>query len=147
MHIPIQKVCDELKMHPNYLKQFLLQDETTIDGSGHITISLKCVMNLKSKIEKHTNKTIYKNKRKVSPILKKQIAHDQDWKCNICTRKLPVCYEVDHIVSLEHGGTNDSDNLQALCRNCHGNKTMEDQQKQYIYSYQPKLLNKSKYFL
>jgi 5-methylcytosine-specific restriction endonuclease McrA len=30
---------------------------------------------------------------------------------------------VDHIKSLEHGGTNDVANLVALCRDCHGRKT------------------------
>ena len=33
-------------------------------------------------------------------------------------------FEVDHKVRLEHGGgSNNVDNLEALCRNCHGEKT------------------------
>jgi len=32
-------------------------------------------------------------------------------------------YEIDHIVELADGGSNSEDNLQALCRSCHGVKT------------------------
>jgi len=31
--------------------------------------------------------------------------------------------EVDHIVPLRAGGTNDAENLQALCKSCHSRKT------------------------
>ena len=31
--------------------------------------------------------------------------------------------EVDHITPLARGGTNDSENLQALCKRCHSRKT------------------------
>ena len=34
--------------------------------------------------------------------------------------------ELDHIKALGHGGTNDVDNLQGLCRNCHDDKTRAD---------------------
>lgn len=34
--------------------------------------------------------------------------------------------EVDHIVPLEHGGTHDETNLQALCKPCHSRKTARD---------------------
>jgi hypothetical protein len=62
-------------------------------------------------------------KRCVSETKKKFVAAQQGWKCNHCTRQLPAWYEVDHVVRLEHGGTNHIDNLVALCRDCHGKKT------------------------
>jgi 5-methylcytosine-specific restriction protein A len=34
--------------------------------------------------------------------------------------------QVDHIVALARGGTDDHDNLQGLCSECHGIKTVED---------------------
>jgi 5-methylcytosine-specific restriction protein A len=34
--------------------------------------------------------------------------------------------EVDHIKSLEQGGSNDDDNLQLLCHQCHYEKTCRD---------------------
>lgn len=62
-------------------------------------------------------------KRSVSETKKKFVAAQQSWKCGHCDRQLPAWYEVDHIVRLEHGGSNNVDNLVALCRDCHGKKT------------------------
>jgi hypothetical protein len=62
-------------------------------------------------------------KRSVSETKKKFVAAQQSWKCSHCDRQLPAWYEVDHIVRLEHGGSNNVDNLVALCRDCHGKKT------------------------
>ena len=64
--------------------------------------------------------------RKVSDQLKKIVASQQHWNCLKCKNILDATYEVDHIIALEDGGNNDIKNLQALCRNCHGKKTMED---------------------
>jgi 5-methylcytosine-specific restriction endonuclease McrA len=64
--------------------------------------------------------------RKVSDQLKKLVASQQRWNCKKCKNILDATFEVDHILALEDGGNNDIHNLQALCRNCHGKKTMED---------------------
>lgn len=64
--------------------------------------------------------------RKVSDQLKKIVASQQHWNCKKCKNILDATYEVDHIIALEDGGSNHIQNLQALCRNCHGKKTMED---------------------
>ncbi len=62
-------------------------------------------------------------KRSVSETKKKYVASIQDWKCGHCNNKLTHTFEVDHKVRLEHGGGNEPDNLVALCRECHGQKT------------------------
>lgn len=63
------------------------------------------------------------NKRCVSETKKKYVASLQNWKCNKCHDQLSAWYEVDHKLRLEYGGTNELDNLEALCRECHGRKT------------------------
>ena len=70
-------------------------------------------------IRKPSNST----KRCVSETKKKYVAAQQGWKCGRCQQQLPAWFEVDHTVRLEHGGTNHVDNLVALCRDCHGEKT------------------------
>ena len=40
--------------------------------------------------------------------------------CAVCNN---WASHVDHIVPLSYGGTNDSSNLQSLCRSCHSKKT------------------------
>ena len=62
-------------------------------------------------------------KRSVSESKKKFVAAQQGWKCGDCKRKLPGWFEVDHVIPLQHGGSNAVDNLVALCRDCHGKKT------------------------
>jgi len=62
-------------------------------------------------------------KRSVSETKKKFVASRQNWKCADCQNQLNAWFEVDHKIRLEHGGSNHVDNLEALCRECHGKKT------------------------
>lgn len=66
------------------------------------------------------------SKRSVSETKKKVVAHNQDWKCKKCQKKLPPYFEVHHVKPLYNGGTNTLDNLVALCRNCHGAETVNE---------------------
>ncbi len=65
-------------------------------------------------------------KRNVTEKTKKIVASNQKWKCLYCNSTLDYTYEIDHIIPLCKGGTNNINNLQALCRNCHGKKTYND---------------------
>ena len=62
-------------------------------------------------------------KRSVSETKKKYVASCQNWKCGNCSQQLNHTFEIDHKLRLEYGGSNEVENLVALCRNCHGNKT------------------------
>lgn len=64
------------------------------------------------------------HKRSVSETKKKYVASSQNWTCKKCHEKLEATFEVDHVIELQDGGTNNIDNLVALCRNCHGKKGM-----------------------
>jgi hypothetical protein len=75
----------------------------------------------KTNVVETNNKTNIK--RSVSETKKKVVASSQNWLCNSCKNQLNAWYEIDHIIELEHGGTNDITNLVALCRECHGEKT------------------------
>lgn len=63
-------------------------------------------------------------KRNVSAATKKIVASNQKWMCGMCKNTLDYTYEVDHHIPLFKGGSNNIDNLVALCRNCHGKKTI-----------------------
>jgi 5-methylcytosine-specific restriction protein A len=86
----------------------------------------------KNGITIHKNKKYNKDiqqkkyKRGVSGKLKKIIASSQKWKCAKCHNIFDASYEIDHINPLYKGGNNSINNLQALCRNCHGKKTFYD---------------------
>lgn len=57
---------------------------------------------------------------------KKKIAAGQDWKCNICKVSLPYDYHIDHIMPIHAGGLNETSNGQALCVECHKEKTFRE---------------------
>jgi 5-methylcytosine-specific restriction enzyme A len=82
-----------------------------------------CINNFNHEVnsDKRINET--KTKRSVSETKKKYIASNQDWKCKKCKNKLSAWFEVDHVIRLENGGSNEITNLEALCRECHGEKT------------------------
>lgn len=63
--------------------------------------------------------------------MKKQVASNQQWSCGHCNNMLDASYEIDHITPLYKNGTNDISNLMALCRNCHGKKTINDKINNY----------------
>ena len=53
----------------------------------------------------------------------------QQMKCNICsTGFMSREWDIDHVIPIFSGGTNDIDNLQALCLDCHREKTRDDMQ-------------------
>ena len=56
-----------------------------------------------------------------------QIKNKSNGKCNNCETSLKK-FHVDHIIPLASGGTNDDDNLQALCIECHRDKTIKEKE-------------------
>lgn len=49
-------------------------------------------------------------------------------KCHLCGRKLGPAddYDIDHVIALENGGTDDDENLRPACSWCHVEKTGSD---------------------
>ncbi len=46
----------------------------------------------------------------------------QKGKCAYCRKKLGTAYDVDHIIPLSRGGTNERKNIQITCPKCNGSK-------------------------
>jgi hypothetical protein len=83
------------------------------------------VNNQQNRTPPHVNNIEKPNsKRCVSETKKKYVASSQNWTCKNCQEKLEATFEVDHVIELQDGGSNNIDNLVALCRNCHGKKGM-----------------------
>ena len=71
------------------------------------------------------------HRRKVlTEVQKRIIASEQKYMCagEICkhVQLLPRTWELDHIIPLFLDGTNEFDNLQILCPNCHALKTQKE---------------------
>lgn len=67
-----------------------------------------------------------KRQRTLTAADKKRIAANQKWKCKKCKKPLPARYHIDHIKEFSGGGSDRASNLQALCPNCHAEKTEQD---------------------
>ena len=59
-------------------------------------------------------------RKQFSPLISKQVAARQQFRCAICNRLFDdQLWDLDHIVPLFRGGTNDLSNIRALGRACH----------------------------
>ena len=68
--------------------------------------------------------------------LRISILQRDNWLCQVC--HVADASEVDHIVPKSLGGSDDADNLQAICRDCHIEKTQKEAknaQKQQFFSF------------
>ena len=53
--------------------------------------------------------------------------------CQLCKSKLEINYvQIDHIKALANGGTNDIENLQILCKECHYTKTKDEAENGWV---------------
>lgn len=62
----------------------------------------------------------------LSAAVMRQVAACQRWQCATCAILLPAAFQIDHINPLWAGGADSLDNLQALCANCHADKTQKE---------------------
>ena len=110
----------------NTLNQFIQLmpiDKNSKDMLTPFLSSYKDVNNPYQSIQKIERSGGKSTKRSVSETKKKYVASQQNWKCKHCHNQLSAWFEVDHKTRLEHGGSNEVNNLEALCRECHGKKT------------------------
>jgi hypothetical protein len=87
-----------------------------------------------TKIDDPTWKKLFgkkKARRRFSPDEKRIVGAQQNWRCAQCQQALPAAFEVDHITPLWSGGEDTMNNLQALCPNCHGDKTLHERMKMW----------------
>lgn len=114
-HLPIDKEAG------NIFGSIL--DLTKEKQYGSMSIEQNNIRNLNVRGEQRLLNSGNKSKRSVSETKKKYVAAQQGWKCGSCQNQLSAWFEVDHKIRLENGGSNNVDNLLALCRECHGKKT------------------------
>lgn len=69
------------------------------------------------------------NRKQLSEFIKREIAFKQKYLCNICGLILPPAYQFDHIIPHSISYNDDIDNIQALCNNCHGTKTLRENER------------------
>ena len=60
--------------------------------------------------------------------LRERILQRDGYCCQACARegRVQIAHEVDHIVNIAAGGTDDPSNLEAICTDCHRKKTQQE---------------------
>ena len=83
-----------------------------------------------------------KSERNVSSSTKEEVLERAGGKCQYCRKRLRSGnWRCDHIEELQYGGSNDVNNLQALCISCHDGKT-GDNRKSSLYRSDHHLLRR-----
>jgi 5-methylcytosine-specific restriction endonuclease McrA len=67
-------------------------------------------------------------RKKINKDVRLQVVSKQGNACGMCKLVLTPYFEVDHIIGLQFGGTDDESNLMALCRECHAKKSIKENQ-------------------
>lgn len=68
-----------------------------------------------------------RDKRKhISKSMRQTIIEKQQNSCGECKRVLTSFFQIDHIIALQFGGTDDEFNLMALCCECHAMKSITE---------------------
>lgn len=82
------------------------------------------VSQLEAKIKRQPTIIYQDNKRcKIPDHVRLDVCTKQNGQCKGCDQVLGDFFQLDHIVALRFGGTNDDSNLQALCGQCHNEKS------------------------
>lgn len=70
----------------------------------------------------------HKRRRTRTALQKAAIFVERGGCCHLCSRRLGPAdkWDLDHIIPLSKGGTDDDDNLAPACSWCHGKKTKAD---------------------
>ena len=123
-HMPIDKEAGDL-LSPllNLSKEGFSNNGQGMQMPGMQMPGMQMPGNMSPQQKRMMNSGKQSTKRSVSETKKKYVAAQQNWCCKKCKKQLPAWFEVDHVKRLEYGGTNHVDNLEALCRECHGQKT------------------------
>ena len=131
--------CKNILLHANNMVKFMPINQSSIDmlspiidftrGIGLENQDNSIMQNINQlpqnggQIPNHNPRIV---KRSVSETKKKYVASMQGWKCGNCGKQLNAWFEVDHKIRLDNGGSNEVQNLVALCRECHGEKTARE---------------------
>lgn len=85
---------------------------------------------MKIAFEESKKERVNKNnkRKKINKDTRQRIAEEQKNRCGDCKLALTPYFELDHIIGLQFGGTDEESNLLALCRECHAKKSITENQ-------------------
>ena len=135
---PVQESINENKLHQFESKLDMYEKERD-DQNARIETMQRQIdeqkkeqNKMKNKIaalERNANHVKSREKRKkINKDVRLQVVNKQENACGMCNLVLTPYFEIDHIIGLQFGGTDDESNLMALCRECHAKKSIKENQ-------------------
>lgn len=76
-------------------------------------------------LENNAHKSRDKRK-KISKEMRQHLVEKQQKLCGECKLGLSLYFQIDHIIGLQFGGTDDESNLRAICCECHAIKSVNE---------------------
>ncbi len=67
-------------------------------------------------------------RRNIKKEVRQNIVDKQEKTCGECKKELTPYFQIDHIIGLQFGGSNEESNLMALCCECHAIKSITENQ-------------------
>jgi hypothetical protein len=83
-------------------------------------------------------------RRHLGESTKKRVAAGQEWRCAKCNKILSATFQVDHVIPHSIGGSDHPSNLEALCVECHADKSQIEQSRISHHKRLLKLCQESK---
>jgi len=65
-------------------------------------------------------------RKQINKETRTEVVIEQENKCGECKEELSLYFQIDHVVGIQFGGTNDKSNLMALCCECHTKKSIAE---------------------
>lgn len=105
-----------------------IRQNTTIEAMQQtIAVQKQNMDTIQQKIDNLSQQGKSRDKRKyISKSMRQTIIEKQQNSCGQCKRVLTSFFQIDHIIALQFGGTDDEFNLMALCCECHAMKSITE---------------------
>jgi len=110
------------------MQQTIAVQKLNMDAMQQMIAAQKLNMDaMQQKIDNLSQHRKSRDRRKpISKSVKQTIIDKQQNACGECKRVLSSFFQIDHIIALQFGGTDDESNLMALCCECHAMKSITE---------------------
>ena len=121
-----------------YEKERILQNATLETMKQKLNLYHKECNEMKDQITRLKNANNSENyfpfqktrdkRKKINIHVRQQVAEKQQNTCGECKKELSPHFQLDHVIALQFGGTDEESNLMALCCECHNIKFIGENQ-------------------
>lgn len=108
--------------------QFQKEKEILQKQIDDLMLQVKKISDEQSSQQKIPSSLSSAKRKKISAKIRQYIAAKQENSCGQCKQELTPYFQIDHIIGLQFGGTNEEPNLMALCCECHTIKSITENQ-------------------